>query len=75
MRKSKLPCPEPVASSGRGKAVRDGVGLQSPEVDLNTAGDQGWRKVGLRVSREVLPWGLGKDVPPSPSAAFSNGFG
>lgn len=69
-------CPKPVASSGRGgKALRDGVGLRSPETDLNIAGDQGRRKVGLGISREVLPGGLGKDVPPSTSAAFSTGFG
>ena len=67
--------PEPVASSGREKAVREEVGVQSPELDLDAAGDQGWRKSGLRASREVLPWGLGKDIPPSTSSAFLDGFG
>lgn len=43
-------------------------------MDLNSAGVQGRRKRCLRVSREVLSWDLGKDVLPSTSAAFSNGF-
>lgn len=46
-----------------GKAVRFGIVLWNPEMDLNTAGDKWWIKVGLRVSRAVLLYGIWGGTP------------